>query len=128
MNDSDENDELGAAYKDLMLLVLCGAIPFEDVIDIMTYIDKKLEKMSRELIWQKVSEIEHFFNLLAQKPEFHRKLQKLQDLAICLNIFFPSPEKPTTVQSFSCIDSLHDKWFQFADEHKIMDIYLNLHS
>ena len=50
-DDSDKNDELGAAYKDLMMVVQSGRIPFEDVEDIMASGTKTSQKMYRELIW-----------------------------------------------------------------------------
>ena len=59
-DDSGENDELDAAYKDLIMLEQSGIIPFEDFVDIIAYVDKSLRKRSHELIWRKGSEVRHY--------------------------------------------------------------------
>ena len=47
-NNLVEYDELDASFEDLMMVEQSGRIPFEDVEDIIAYVDKKLaENVSR---------------------------------------------------------------------------------
>ena len=44
MDDSEKNNKIGTSYEDLRMLEHPGSIPFVDVDNIITYVDKKLSE------------------------------------------------------------------------------------
>ena len=75
-DDWEKNDELDAAYKKLIMLERSERIPFEDVEDIMTYIDKILaQKVSRADLAKRIKS-RALLNFCIKSVQNKRKEQK----------------------------------------------------
>ena len=136
-----------------MMLEQSGSIPFKNVKDIMTYFDKNLvEKVSRTDLAKriKIRALRDFCIKSVRKENKEEAKKQKQggfihsaglDARVSLKIAkspgfgdllenscFSCPDKLTSAQSISCIDSLYDHWSQFVDDHQNIDFYLNSNS